>query len=216
MVNLIELFTIGITMAFGPCLFFCTPIILSYIAGTQDSGRKGFKSVLIFSLSRAFIYVLLGLLAGLLGKILTTSLDKYSLTIYITGGAFISLSGILILLGKNINLPICETLRKYTVENDIRSSIVLGIIIGLLPCTPLLGILVYISLISKDLWQGALLGLSFGVGTIISPLIIFGILVSSLPKIIIKSPKILDIFKKTCGFLLFLFGVHLIVSRIIL
>ncbi|GAI68929.1 unnamed protein product, partial [marine sediment metagenome] len=69
MINLIELLMIGITMAFGPCLFFCTPIVLSYIAGTQDSGRKGFKSVLIFSLSRAFIYVLLGLLAEFFGNI---------------------------------------------------------------------------------------------------------------------------------------------------
>lgn len=215
MLNLIELFTIGITMAFGPCLFFCTPIILSYVAGTQDSGRKGFKSVLIFSLSRAFIYVLLGLLAGFFGKILTTTLDKYSLTIYFIGGIFISLSGILILLGKNPNLHLCTILRKYTVEDDIRNTIILGIIIGLLPCTPLLGILVYISLVSKDLWQGALLGLSFGVGTIISPLIIFGILVSALPKIIMKNSRTFEIFKKACGFLLFLFGVQLIVSQII-
>ena len=215
MINLIELFMIGITMAFGPCLFFCTPIVLSYIAGTQDSGRKGFKSVLIFSLSRAFIYVLLGLLAGFLGRMLTTTLDKYSLPIYIIGGTFISLSGILILLGKNPNLHLCQILRKYTVEDNIRNTIILGIIIGLLPCTPLLGILVYISLTSKNLWQGALLGLSFGIGTIISPLIIFGIVVSSLPKKIIKNPKIFEIFKKACGFLLFLFGVQLIVSQII-
>ena len=215
MINLIELFMIGITMAFGPCLFFCSPIVLSYIGGTQDNWQKGFKSVLIFSLSRAFIYVLLGTLAGLFGKILTTSLDKCGLIIYFIGGALISLSGILILMGKNPNLHLCQILRKYTIENDIRSSIILGIIIGLLPCTPLLGILVYISLISKDLWQGALLGFSFGVGTIISPLIVFGILVGSLPKIIIKSPKIFDIFKKACGFLLFLFGVQLIVSQII-
>ncbi|MBA7494417.1 Thiol:disulfide interchange protein DsbD [subsurface metagenome] len=215
MINLIELFMIGITMAFGPCLFFCTPIVLSYIAGTQDSGRKGFKSVLIFSLSRAFIYVLLGLLAGFFGKMLTTTLDKYSLTIYFIGGIFISLSGILILLGKNPNLHLCQILRKYTVEDDIRNTIILGIIIGLLPCTPLLGILVYISLVSKDLWQGALLGLSFGVGTMISPLIIFGILVSTLPKIIMKNSKTFEIFKKACGFLLFLFGVQLIASQII-
>ena len=215
MINLIELFTIGITMAFGPCLFFCTPIVLSYIAGTQDSGRKGFKSVLIFSLSRAFIYVLLGLLAGFLGKMLTTTLDKYSLTIYFIGGIFISLSGILILMGKNPNLHLCQILRKYTDEDDIGNTIILGIIVGLLPCTPLLGILVYISLVSKDLWQGALLGLSFGVGTMISPLIIFGIVVSSLPKKIIKNPKTFEIFTKACGFLLFLFGVQLIVSQII-
>ena len=215
MINILELFTIGIAMAFGPCLFFCTPIVLSYIAGTQDSWRKGFKSVLIFSLSRAFVYVLLGTLAGLFGEILTTALDKYSLIIYFIGGIFISLSGILILLGKNPNLHLCQILRKYTVGNDIRSSIILGIVIGFLPCTPLLGILVYISLISKDLWQGALLGLSFGVGTMISPLIIFGILVSAFPKIIMKNSKTFEIFKKVCGFLLFLFGVQLIVSQII-
>ena len=189
--------------------------MISYIASTQDSWQKGFKSVLIFSLSRAFICVLLGTLAGLFGKILTTTLDKYGLIIYIIGGTFISLSGILILLGKNPNLHLCQILRKYTVENDIRNTITFGIIIGLLPCPPLLGILVYISLVSKELWQGALLGLSFGVGTMISPLIIFGILVSSLPKIIIKSPKTLEIFKKACGFLLFLFGVQLIISQII-
>lgn len=215
MVNVIELLTIGITMAFGPCLFFCTPIVFSYIGGTQDSWQKGFKSVLIFSLSRAFTCALLGTLAGFFGKILTITLNKYGLIIYIIGGMFISLSGILILLGKNPNLHLCQTIRKHTIENNIRSSIILGIIIGLLPCAPLLGILVYISLLSKDLWQGALLGFSFGVGTMISPLIIFGVLASSLPKIIMKNPKTFEIFKKACGFLLFLFGIHLIVSQII-
>lgn len=215
MIDLIELFSIGITMAFGPCLFFCTPIVLSYIAGTQDSARKGFKSVLLFSLSRAIIYVLLGSLAGFFGKILTSTLDKFGLVIYIIGGTFISLSGILILMGKNPNLHLCQILRKYTVENDTRNLIIMGMIIGLLPCTPLLSILVYIGLTSKDLWQGALLGFSFGVGTIISPLIILGILVSYLPKKIIKSSKTFEIFKKVCGFLLFLFGVQLVVSQII-
>lgn len=215
MVNMIELFTIGMSMAFGPCLFFCTPIVLSYIAGTQDNWQKGFKSILIFSLSRASIYVLLGFLAGLLGRILTATLDKYSLTIYIFGGMIVCLSGILILIGKNPIYPVCQTLRKYSLENDVWSSITFGIIMGLLPCTPLLGVLVYISLITTNIWQGALLGFSFGFGTIFSPLILFAMMASSLPKKIIKNNKTFEVFKKACGFLLFLLGFQLIISRII-
>jgi len=210
----IELFIIGLTVSFGPCLLFCSPVILPYIAATKKGWREGLKSVLIFTLSRLVAYTILGLLVGLLGRLLTEKLYRFDNFLFILGGLFITLLGILIIFGKDPQLRLCQVLRRYTVDSERGGLILLGITVGLLPCLPLLGVLTYIALRATSFWQGALYGFSFGMGTVISPLILFGVLASALPGILIKSQKVLNFFRTACGFLLFLAGVQLIASKI--
>ena len=99
-------------------------------------------------------------------------------------------------------------------DSETGGLILLGLTVGLLTCLPLLGVLAYIALRATSFWQGALYGFSFGVGQLVSPLILFGVLASSLPAILIKNQRTLSFFRSACGFLLFLAGVQLIASKI--
>lgn len=210
----VELFIIGITVSFGPCLAFCSPVILPYIAATRRGWREGLAAILTFSFVRLTAYILLGLLAGMLGELLTRGLHQFEYLIFFTGGLFISLLGLLIIFGRDYHHHLCQVLRSYAVDNKIKGPIMLGLIVGILPCLPLLGVLAYITLEAQNLWQGAFYGLAFGMGKLISPLIPLSILASALPAGLIKNPRIYGFFSRLCGFILFLIGVNLVVSGI--
>ncbi len=207
------LFGVGISTSLGPCLLFCSPIVLPYIAATRKGWKDGLKAILIFSLSRLSIYLILGFLAGLLGKLLTIKLSSYDYLIFIVGGLLIATIGIIIIFGVNPKPRFCQTLRRQ-VDDTFKGLVLLGLIVGLLPCAPLLGVLATIVSTSKDPFQGALYGLSFGIGTSLSFLIIFALLASSLSAALFRSHKIFSLFQRGCGFLLYLIGVHLIASAI--
>lgn len=60
----VELFIIGITVSFGPCLVFCSPVILPYIAATKQGWREGLRTTLIFLFTRLVAYVDISKVAG--------------------------------------------------------------------------------------------------------------------------------------------------------
>lgn len=210
----VELFIIGITVSFGPCLAFCSPVILPYIAATRQGWREGLRTTLLFLFARLVAYCLLGLLAGLFGRLLTEWLRQFGYLVFLVGGLFISLLGLLIIFGGDYHHHFCQVLRSYAVDNSIKGPILLGLTVGILPCLSLLGVLAYIALQAQNLWQGGFYGFAFGVGKFISPLIPLGILASALPTGLIKNHRIYGFFSRLCGFILFLIGVNLIVSGI--
>jgi sulfite exporter TauE/SafE len=208
----IELFVIGITGSFGPCLAFCSPVILPYIAATRHSWREGLRTTLLFLFTRLVAYVLLGLLAGWSGRLLTVWLHQFDYLIFLGGGIFISFLGLLIIFGKEPGHRLCQTLRRQVVDNSIKGPILLGFTVGILPCLPLLGVLAYIALKTQNIWQGAFYGFAFGVGKFISPLVPFGVLASTLPAGLIKSHKVYLFFTRLCGFILSLIGINLLIA----
>ncbi len=216
MSTFIELFIIGITVSFGPCLAFCSPVILPYIAATRRGWREGLKATLLFLSTRLVIYTLLGLLAGLFGRLIAEWLHQFGYMVFFIGGLFILFLGVLIIFGKEPGHRLCQVLRKNVVDNNnIKGPILLGITSSILPCLPLLAVLAYIALMAQSLWQGAFYGFAFGMGKFISPLIPLGVLVSALPAGLIKNQKMYSLFGRVCGFILFLVGVNLIVSGLL-
>ncbi len=210
----VELFIIGIVVSMGPCLTFCVPVILSYIAGTQEGWKRGLISILIFSFTQLIVYSILGLLAGLFGKILTERLNQVSGLVFIIGGLFISVIGLLIIFGSQTGHHLCRILTKRVVEDRIKGPVLIGLIIGIIPCLPLLGVLTYIVLKTQNLWQGAFWGFAFGMGKFVSPLIPLGILAGILPVNLSRNDKIYKLFNRLCGFGLTFVGIHLMVSGI--
>lgn len=211
----VELFIIGITVSFGPCLAFCAPVILPYIAATRKGWREGLKATLIFMFTRLMAYVLLGFLAGQFGRLLTTGLHQYEHLIFCVGGLFICLLGLLIIFSGHYSHYLCRVLRREMVDNNVRGPVLLGLTLGILPCLPFLGVLAYIALKTQTSWEGAFYGLAFGAGKFISPLIPLGVLASALPAGLIKNHKIYVFFSRVCGFILFLIGVKLLVSGLV-
>ena len=122
-------------------------------------------------------------------------------------------SGVLVMLGKEPRFHLCRALSQHTVNDSTKSMALLGFIVGVAPCAPLLGILTYIAFSVQDSLLGAAYAFCFGVGTaIITPIVLLGVLSSVVPRLLFKNPKILDIFRRSCGLLLVFFGARLIVD----
>jgi len=192
-------------------------MLVLYVAGTREGWREGLKATLIFSFSRLFAYVLLGFLAGFLGIFLTRLLQNqgFGSHLWISAGAFTSALGVLVILGKEPRFHLCRVLSQHTVNDSTKSMALLGFIVGVAPCAPLLGILTYIAFSVKDSLLGAAYAFCFGLGaSVITPIVVLGVLSSILPRLLFKSPRILDIFRRSCGLLLVFFGARLIMDTI--
>ena len=212
----IEMFIFGLGMGASGCMMYCAPMLALYVAGSKEGWRDGLRATLIFSFARLFTYVLLGLVAGFLGMLLDNFLQSpgFNTYLWISAGAFISLLGVLIILGKEPRFHFCRTLSQHTVNDSTKSMALLGLIVGVAPCAPLLGILTDIASV-KDPLLGAVYAFCFGVGTtIITPIVLLGVLSSVVPRLLFKNPKLLDIFRRSCGLLLLFFGARLIVDAI--
>ena len=213
----VELFTAGVVLGASQCVISCLPILALYVAGTREGWREGLKATMIFSFSRLFAYVLLGFVAGFAGTLLADLLQSpgFGSYLWISAGALIALLGVLVILGREPHFHFCRALSRHTINDSTKSMALLGFIVGVAPCAPLLGILTYITFSANNSLMGAFYALCFGIGTsIITPIVLLGILSSVFPRLLFKNPKILDIFRRSCGLLLLFFGARLIMDAV--
>jgi sulfite exporter TauE/SafE len=93
---------------------------------------------------------------------------------------------------------------------------ILGFIMGIIPCFPLVILLGEIALISKSALAGAFYAFFFGLGTFFASLILLGAFCGISSKIttrFIKSKKANLIFRVICALFLIAFGLMLIYHR---
>jgi sulfite exporter TauE/SafE len=194
----------------------CGPILISYIAGTNKNIPKGLKDYFLFSLARIFVYILLALVIFFLGSFtLERLLGRYSKYVFILGGGFIVLVGIAMALGQRLEFKLWKFIQKNTLQNNKQSPIILGLIMGFSPCAPLLAMLSYIGLVSKSWFYSLLYGISFGLGTFLSPVILLIILTGFIPKLLIPRQAVYSrIFSFICGLIIMFLGVQLLTRGI--
>ncbi|MDD5594452.1 MAG: sulfite exporter TauE/SafE family protein [Candidatus Margulisbacteria bacterium] len=202
-------FVQGFIVGAGPCLLLCAPIILPYIAGTQKDWRAGLRTTLIFSSARLLVYTLLGGLVGYVGSWLFLLFNHRFWGDVLWGGAgiFLILLGVLMILGLNYENPLCRLAKSG------KSVFLLGVLVGLSPCLPLIAVLTEIMFISDHIYQGLFYGLAFGMGTVFSPLLILGALAAWLPGKFAKESTAGRLFNFLCGLSLCLFGLYLIIIK---
>jgi sulfite exporter TauE/SafE len=173
--------------------------------------KKSAYVYLLFSLSRILIYICVSLLIFLFGHaIINYSLASYSKYIFISGGLFIVIIGILIALGKNEEHRFCQRLQGFFLNKDAKTVVLLGLIVGILPCAPLISVLVYIGLVARTWFYALLCGLSFGLGTAISPLFILTIFSGFITKAFIDKNNFYRIFNLAFGLIIVFLGIRLI------
>jgi sulfite exporter TauE/SafE len=201
----IELFVAGIGLGFGPCFLFCAPIISSYIFAHGFNHKEGFKITITFSLGRIVAYSILGLVTVVFLN--TLGIQKY---------IFKQIAGILILLILPIynfwegDIKFCNILNKFFVNKTKMNTFLLGLLIGLSPCAPLVGILTYIACKSEYVFLGIFYGFIFGIGTFFSPLIFSGFLAGLFSGYLSKMHGIFLFFKILGNIFLIYFGIKLI------
>ncbi|MDD5731139.1 MAG: sulfite exporter TauE/SafE family protein [Candidatus Omnitrophica bacterium] len=220
---LISLFLYGLIFGSGPCMASCGPILVSYVAGSGKNAAKGLWVYLLFSLAKLFIYLALSVLVFFLGNFaaqrLLGSLWRFVMA---AGGIFICLIGILIAFDKIQGFS-CESmafcrnnrawkfLEKNLIAQDKKSVIFMGMFMGLLPCAPLLAILSYATLVSKAWYQSMFFALSFGIGTILSPLILLVLLSGLITRLLTdKKSNYYRVFSFICGLVIIVLGIQLI------
>jgi len=209
----IELFTTGLLMGFGPCLLYCAPVLLSYIVGTSDNWRQGLRTTLAFSIARLLAYGLLGTAAGVSGQLIGRFIQSAPL-IEILGGVIIAAMGTLMVLGKEAGPRLCTLLRSEG------NPALLGFLTGLSPCPPLVGVLIGIALSTTSPGfnpglMGALYGLAFGSGTLLSPLLALGPLAGGFSGRLMGKPILHIWLQRLSGLVLFAFGLHLAVRQLL-
>lgn len=210
------MFLSGLALGVGPCMFFCLPLLVPLVAGTREGWMEGLKATLAFSLSRLLAYTLLGLVAGLSGELLVGLLGRteFSLYVWVVGGLFISLLGVLILMGVEPKTAPCRLLMRYTIDDGLKSLVFLGFLVGITPCAPLLGILTYIALSVETSLVGAFYALCFGLGaSITTPITVLGVVAGVAPRLVFKDPRIYELFKRSCGLILVLLGARQILAQ---
>ncbi|WP_421187294.1 protein-disulfide reductase DsbD [Aeromonas enteropelogenes] len=199
-------FSLGLGLAFTPCVFPMYPILTGIIAGAGHrlSTRRAFLLSFVYVQGMALTYTLLGLVVASAGLQFQAALQHpYVL---------IGLSVMFVLLALSmfglytLQLPSSLQTRLSGLSNrqqggSVAGVAIMGMISGLVcsPCTtaPLSGALIYVAQ-SGDLWLGgaALYALSLGMGL---PLLLLG---TSGGKLLPKAGAWMDVIKQLFGFAL--------------
>ena len=157
------LFTLGLIYGATVCSLTCLSYLGPYLLGTGDGFRDGLISSLSFGLGKICCYVFLGGLAGYLGQKLTYSPAQT----WAMG---------LILIGVAISMPFIarQGCREKCQQRNKRASLLtLGAATSLVPCPPVLAILT-LAAGQGSMVTGMGFGLFYGLGIIISPLLLVG------------------------------------------
>jgi sulfite exporter TauE/SafE len=213
-----SLFITGLFLGYGPCLLSCGPLLVSYIAATKKSGASGLKTYLIFSVTRLFVYVLFGVLAGAFGeRVIPRVIESDVLRIlFFLFGLFLLALGWTLIFERLRLSRFCEggTPRRFKPQ-DTGNVIFMGLVVAMSPCLPLLAILGYIALISDTCLKGAAYMTSFGLGTLISPMILLSFSAGWVAQRVKQHPEILRRIRMICGGVIVFLGVHLMILSFI-
>ena len=118
--------------------------------------------------------------------------------------------GVLIALGKNPDHKFCNKLQNFFLNKDAKTVIILGLIVGILPCAPLISVLSYVGLVSRHSLDALLYALFFGLGTLVSPLFLFVVFSSFITKSVVAKSNFYRIFNFIFGLIIVFLGFQLI------
>jgi sulfite exporter TauE/SafE len=175
------MFVTGLLGGFGHCIGMCGPVVIAY---SVSIGYKSFIPHLLYNAGRISTYTILGGVMGLTGSFIMISgqIQQVQKAVMMAAGAVIVIMGLSLtgwfpvlkyLENKLSSLPFFQKIMKlFSGDMGVGTFYPMGLVLGLLPCG-----LVYTALLSAarlgmeagspvlGLLRGAVLLLSFGIGT---------------------------------------------------
>lgn len=209
--SLYYLFLSGLILGSGPCVFFCAPILAGFIATYKPSLKKAVIFYGYFSLFRLISYMIIGALCGAFSGILKSGIFiGYLNVVHIILGIFVLTAGMLTgIIKEPLNSKYCSFFSK----GNLKNAGILGLLAGFSPCLPFLGILNYIIIISRSPFEGLLYAFIFGLGTVISPVILLAGLSGKLASSFSNSNKIKTLIRVLSSLLLIYLGAGIILQK---
>lgn len=163
-VSLLSVWTLGLALGLTACTVTCLPFVGTWAMGRAEGGRVGMLDTMAFLAGRLVAYTLLGALAGALGAWFVKGLAEgighlvIGLTAY--GAA-------LWLVWPGSGAKAC--LARGGISS--LSPFLMGGALTLIPCAPL-GTLLATCAAEESATGGALYGAVFGLGALISPMLV--------------------------------------------
>ena len=177
-------FTIGLFYGLVVCTSSCLPYLTSYIAGIGAGFRKGVKVTFIFNSGRILAYALIGALIGLFSGLITmavpNTISPFQVYASFVFGIVTTAIGTSILLKarkpfecniKGANMIAAEKTGRFGFDFGAFS---LGLTRGLIICPPLITLLVVYALPFSNPVGSMTLAILFGLGTMLSPILVLG------------------------------------------
>lgn len=156
----------GILTSIGPCNMAMVPLIIGYVGGShQLSRQRSFYIALIFTLGLSVTFVILGVIAALVGGLLGGSTRIW----YYLVAAVCFVVGLQMLGVLNLSLPMWfGGLREKVIIKGLPGAFLLGLVSGLVAsqcATPVLAaILTYVFAQKASLVYGAVLLFVYALG----------------------------------------------------
>ncbi len=206
-VRMSMLFVIGLLTSVH-CVAMCGGINLTQgtIAANATEGNSLLKANILYNVGRVISYTVVGALAGALGSIISFSGTLRGIVIVVVGLAMIvmafSMLGIFSPL-KKATFAFSGKLRNGILKNvNTNSSLVIGLLNGLMPCGPLQSMQLY-ALSTGSIAKGAFSMFLFSLGTV--PLMFgFGMAASKL------NQKYKKVMLTVSAVLIFVIGINMI------
>ncbi len=176
---------LGFAYGMGPCLVSCAPFLAPVFLASDGGMRQSWRILLPLSLGRLVAYSSLGAVAGAFGYYIKGMATSPAIHLLI--GSAVLMMGIALLLRKPATTCAAGApsgsapLRRMDVP--ARRALLpgglflMGVAMALSPCAPL-GLVLFSAAMSGDMWAGAALGLSFGMGAIVVPVVVYGTVVA--------------------------------------
>jgi thiol:disulfide interchange protein DsbD len=212
-------FLLGLVYGATYCTLVCSPFIASYIVGSDRGTSRGIWLSFIFNGGRILTYGLLGLGVGLMGAAFLEKGD-YARVGALAFGLSVAAIGIWITVRRQSRSRACSCADDASLTQRIRhrfnpqegeggemSAGLMGLLIGLVPCPPLIAILV-VSATMGSASLGLVLALLFGIGTSISPIIVIaGAAGWFTDRVAKEAPLMTSGLRRVAGLLLIILGI---------
>ncbi len=203
----------GVTSGISQCSVACAPFVSTYIMGSREGALDGLKSFGVFTAGKVFMCAVLGLASGYIGTTFIGERSGFQYFPLVNTLALISV-GLLMLIrpvrttckqleGKSEALGF---LSQRLAFNPTTHMFIMGIVFAAIPCPPMGGILLY-SLQMPSVISSSILMAIFGIGTVVSPLIIICSVAGWFSKKIKgEAPQYRMLFQRLSGMILILLG----------
>ncbi len=206
--SLYYLFIGGLILGSGPCLGFCAPILVSFIAVYRPSFKKAVFSYLTFSLFKTFGYITVGLALFIMTRALKNGFPHLNFNIVNMGmGIFILSIGIVTVFSSS---AVSRNYCSFFSKGNFRNAGILGILAGLSPCFVFLGVMNYIIIISRSAPEVFLYTFVFGLGAFFSPVILLIGLSGKVAGVLSENKNVAFLIRVISGLILIFFGARVI------
>jgi thiol:disulfide interchange protein DsbD len=173
---------LGFAYGMGPCLISCAPFLGPVFLASDGGIKKSWKIILPLSLGRLTAYSSFGLTVGMAGHYAKGAITGDSVRIVV--GCAVLMMGLALLLRKSDRVCASSNAQTLPLQRMDRRSgpqmllpgglFLMGIGMALSPCAPL-GLVLFSASMSGSAAGGLLLGMSFGLGAIVIPAIVYGV-----------------------------------------